>query len=226
MSAHSSGENIMKLSNLSGIVGDSPTLKLNERANALKERGLDIIHLGGGEPEYPAPQSCVDAVIAAAEKGRIKYTPASGTAELKNAVVKYTSDNYGKKVTAADIIICGGAKQALYNFLLSAVDQGDEVVFPAPYWVSYPEMVVMAGGKPVVVKPAKGFNVTLKEITSKVTPKTKAVLLNAPNNPSGTVFEEAFIKGIVEFCEEKRIFLVMDDIYHKLVFDGKNLLGF
>lgn len=211
----------MKLSRLSDIVGDSPTLKLNARANALKKQGLDIIHLGGGEPEYPAPPDAVRAIVAAAEKGRIKYTPASGTPELKQAVVKYTFENYAKTVGVENVIISGGAKQALYNFLLSAVNPGDEVVFPAPYWVSYPEMVTMVGGAPVVVKPSEGFNVTLEEMTSKITSKTKAVLLNAPNNPSGTVYGAEFVKGMVEFCEEKGIFLVMDDIYHKLTFDGK-----
>ncbi len=215
----------MKLSNLSNVVGDSPTLKLNARANALKKQGLDLIHLGGGEPEYPAPQACIDAIVDATKKGKIKYTPTAGTPELKAAVVKYTLDNYNKQVEPANIIISGGAKQALYNFLLSAIDPGDEVIFPAPFWVSYPEMVTMVGGKSVIVKPAKGFAPTLEEITSKVTSKTKAILLNAPNNPSGTVFEEAFIKGIVEFCEAKGLFLVMDDIYHKLTFDGKKCVS-
>ncbi|WP_424244459.1 aspartate aminotransferase [Elusimicrobium posterum] len=210
----------MKLSNLSAIVGDSPTLKINAQANALKKQGLPIIHLGGGEPEYPAPKSAIDAIIAKAQTGKIKYSPTSGTPELKNAVIKYTKENYGKEVDASNIIISSGAKQVLYNFLLAAVNPGDEVLYPAPYWVSYPEMVTMVGAVPVSAKPATGLKVTLEELISKVTPKTKAILLNSPNNPSGSVFDEAFVKGLVEFAEAKGIFLVMDDIYHKLVFDG------
>ncbi|WP_428898101.1 aspartate aminotransferase [Parelusimicrobium proximum] len=209
-----------ELSILAGKVGDSPTLKINAKANALKKQGLPIVHLGGGEPEGRAPQTALDAIIKKAENGEIKYSPTTGTPELKEAVIKYTEENYGKKVEASNIIISSGAKQAIYNFLLCTVNPGDEVLFPAPYWVSYPEMAVMVGGVPVAVKPAEGLQVTFEEIKAKVTPKTKVIMLNAPNNPSGMAFADDFIKQVVEFCEEKGIFLLTDDIYHKLVFNG------
>ncbi|MCL2888581.1 MAG: pyridoxal phosphate-dependent aminotransferase [Elusimicrobia bacterium] len=211
----------MKLSKLSAAVGDSPTLRINAQANALKKQGLPIIHLGGGEPEYPAPQSAVDAIIAKANTHKIKYSPSTGTTDLKNAVIKYTKDNYGKTVAPSNIIITSGAKQAVYNALLATINPGKEVLFPAPYWVSYPEMVIMAGAIPVPVKPGKDLKVSFKHIQNQVSRRTKVIILNSPVNPSGTVFEEEFIKNIVEFCEKKEIFLIMDDIYHKLTFDGK-----
>ncbi len=212
----------LTLSKRAQSIGDSPTLKINALARALKKEGKPLIHLGGGEPVFPAPEAAVQAIIKKAESRNIKYTPSSGTPELKEAVVAYTMANYGKKVAPENIIISAGAKQALYNFLLAAVEQGDEVVFPAPYWVSYPEMVKMAGATPVAVNPAKGeVQVSFAQLKAAVTDKTKAILLNSPNNPSGLIFEASFIKSVVELAEEKNIFLVMDDIYHKLVFDGK-----
>ena len=145
-------------------MGDSPTLKINATARALKAAGQLVIHLGGGEPTYPAPQSAVDAIIKKAQTRQIKYTPSSGTPELKKAVVAYTAAHYGHTFEPANVIVSAGAKQALFNFLLAAVEAGDEVVFPAPFWVSYPEMVKLAGGTPVVVKPAQGLQATAEEI--------------------------------------------------------------
>lgn len=211
----------LTLSSRAQSIGDSPTLKINALARALKKEGKPLIHLGGGEPVFPAPEAAVKAIVAKAETRKIKYTPSSGTPELKEAVAKYTLDNYGKKVGPENIIISAGAKQALYNFLLSVVNPGDEVVFPAPYWVSYPEMVKMAGGTPVIVRPSKGLQITAGELAAAVTDKTKAILLNSPNNPSGLIFDAPFIEAAVKLAEEKNIFLLMDDIYHKLVFDGK-----
>ena len=210
----------LQLSKLAGLIGDSPTLKINAQARALKAAGEPLIHLGGGEPTYPAPQAAVQAIEKKAASRKIKYTPSSGTPELKKAVLSYTFAHYGRQYEVADVIISAGAKQALYNFLLAAVDPGDEVVFPAPYWVSYPEMVRMAGGVPVAVRPADGVMVTAQEIKAAVTPKTKAIIINSPCNPSGQIFPEDFIRQIVQFAEKENIFLVMDDIYHQLVFDG------
>ena len=204
-------------------IADSPTLKINALARALKKEGKPLIHLGGGEPVFPAPQASVDALVEKAHSRQIKYTPSSGTPELKQSVAQYTLENYGRKVGAEHIIVSAGAKQALFNFLLAVVQENDEVVFPAPYWVSYPEMVKLAGGVPVVVQPPEGsLQVALADLTAAITPRTKAILLNSPNNPSGLVLDAAFIKAVVELAEQKNIFLVMDDIYHKLVFDGKN----
>ena len=151
---------------------------------------------------------------------RIKYTPFSGTPELKKAVLDYTRVHYGREYALPNVLICAGAKQALFNFLMASVETGDEVIFPAPYWVSYPEMIKLAGGTPVVVRPETGLRVTAEQIISAVTDKTKAIILNSPCNPAGHILEEDFIRRMVQFAEEKQIFLVMDDIYHQLVFDG------
>lgn len=211
------------LSNLAQLIGDSPTLKINAAARALKTAGEPVIHLGGGEPTYPAPKAAVDAIIAKAKSRKIKYTPSSGTPALKQAVLAYTKNFYGRSFEPSQVLISAGAKQALFNFLLAAVNPGDEVVFAAPYWVSYPEMVKLAGGTPVVVKPAKGLQVEAAQLIAAVTPKTKAILLNSPCNPSGQIYSEDFIKTVVEFAEKKDIFLVLDDIYHQLVFDGQKV---
>ena len=201
-------------------IGDSPTLKINATARALKAAGKPVIHLGGGEPTYPAPQSAVDAIIQKANSRRIKYIPSSGTPELKQAILNYTATHYGHTFEPAHVLVSAGAKQALFNFLLAAVNPGDEVVFPAPFWVSYPEMVKLAGGTPVIVKSTQGLRVNADEIIKAVTPHTKAILINSPCNPAGHIFDEAFIQKIVQFAQEKQIFLVLDDIYHQLVYDG------
>ena len=208
------------LSSRASQIGDSPTLKINAKARALKAAGQPVIHLGGGEPTYPAPQAAVDAIIQKAQSRKIKYTPSSGTPELKKAVLQYTKTHYAHTFEISNVLISAGAKQALFNFLLAAVEPGDEVIFPAPFWVSYPEMVKLAGGTPVVVKPAQGLRVSVQEIKAAVTPKTKAILLNSPCNPAGHILSADFIKELVKFAEQKQIFLVMDDIYHQLVFDG------
>ncbi len=201
-------------------VGDSPTLKINATARALKAAGKPVIHLGGGEPTYPAPQSAVDAILQKASSRQIKYIPSSGTPELKQAILNYTATYYGHTFEPAHVLVSAGAKQALFNFLLAAVNPGDEVVFPAPFWVSYPEMIKLAGGTPVVVKPAQGLRVTADEVINAVTPRTKAILINSPCNPAGHILSADFMKQIVEFAQQKQIFLVLDDIYHQLVYDG------
>ena len=211
----------VSLSKLAGTVGDSPTLKLNAQARALKAAGQDVIHLGGGEPTFPAPQAAIDAIIQKAQSRKIKYSPSSGTPALKQAILSYTEKYYGRQYNLNQVIVCGGAKQALFNFLLAAIDPGDEVIFPVPYWVSYPEMIRLAGGVPVPVAGADKKPVSARELLAAVTPRTKAILINSPCNPSGYVFDADLIKTIVEFTEENNIFLVMDDIYHQLVFDGK-----
>ena len=210
----------LQLSKLAGVIGDSPTLKINAQARALKAAGQPLIHLGGGEPTFPAPQAAVEAIEKKAASRKIKYSPSSGTPELKKAVLAYTFEHYGRQYEAPNVIISAGAKQALFNFLLAAVDPGDEVIFPAPYWVSYPDMVRLAGGTPVIVRPQHGIMVSAQEIKAAVSPKTKAIIINSPCNPSGQIFPEDFVREIVEFAERENIFLVMDDIYHQLVFDG------
>ncbi|MBR2082665.1 MAG: pyridoxal phosphate-dependent aminotransferase [Elusimicrobiaceae bacterium] len=208
------------LSTRAAQIGDSPTLQINAKARALKAAGQPVIHLGGGEPTYPAPKAAVEAIIQKAQSRNIKYTPSCGTPALKKAVLAYTQQHYQHAFAMSQVLISAGAKQALFNFLLAAVQPGDEVVFPAPYWVSYPEMVKLAGGTPIVVKPRQGLRVSAQEIIKAVTPHTKAILINSPCNPAGHILDEDFIRQIVRFTADRHIFLVMDDIYHQLVFDG------
>ncbi|MDR0953652.1 MAG: pyridoxal phosphate-dependent aminotransferase [Elusimicrobiota bacterium] len=210
----------MKLSELSKLIGESPTLNLNAKTAALKKEGKPIVHLGGGEPESPAPLSAVEAIIKKAQTRQIKYSPTTGGVELKKAVCAYTKQNYGLDIGNANVIVSTGAKQAIYNFLLCAVNPGDEVIFPVPYWVSYPDMITLVGGVPVPVKAASGIEVSFEEIAKAVTPKTKVIMFNNPGNPAGIVYGADFVKKLVEFCEQKGIYLMTDDIYHQLVFDG------
>ena len=202
-------------------IAPSQTLAINAKARALKEAGAPLLHLGGGEPTTAAPAATLDALREHLQKGKIKYTPFSGTKELKEAVLRYTQTQYNRTYALENVLISAGAKQALFNFLMAAVQDGDEVIFPAPYWVSYPEMVKLAGGIPVVVRPTAGLRVSAEQVIAAVTDKTKAIILNSPCNPAGHILDEDFIRQIVTFAEEKQIFLVMDDIYRELVFDGK-----
>jgi len=212
----------MTISLIGKSIAASATLKLNETAAILKAKGEPIIHLGGGEPKAKAP---IDAILAAAavlNSGEVWYTPADGLLELKQAIIRYTEEFYGRKVTPQNIIASSGAKQSIMVALQAILDPNDEVVFPAPYWVSYPEMVKLCGGVPVAVHPEDGsFQPTINDIDRVVTSYTKAVIINSPNNPSGAVYSEKFISDIVQYCEEKNIYLIVDDIYHRLVFDGK-----
>ncbi len=213
----------MQLSKIASSLGQSATLKLNELAANLKKQGKDIIHLGGGEPEFDIPQKAAEETLKKINSKRVKYTPTSGIPELKEKICKYTMDNYGIETAPANICVSSGAKQSIYNFLLCAVNPGDEVVFPAPYWVSYTEMVRLVYGQPVPVKPSEGLLCSFEDIERHITSNTKAIMLNTPNNPSGLIYGPEFIERIVSLCEEKGIFLLMDDIYNKLVFGGINV---
>jgi len=211
----------MHLSRLAMSVGQSATLKLNELANNLKAEGKAVIHLGGGEPEEKIPQGAYDASLKKLETRRVRYTATSGIPALKNEIAAYTGKYYGLQPAAKNIVVSGGAKQSIYNFLLAVVDPGSEVVFPAPYWVSYPEMVKLAYGTPVVVRPEPGRLLPdIKDMVRHITSNTRAVMLNSPNNPSGMIYPEDFVRELVEICEDRGVYLMMDDIYNRLVFDG------
>jgi aspartate aminotransferase len=212
----------MSVSTLARSIVESPTLRLNEEARLLRERGEPVIHLGIGEPKNKAPIAAILGSAAKLSTGDVKYCPSDGMPSLKKAIIRYTEENYDKVVAPENVIVSSGAKQAIFNLLYTLLNPQDEVIILAPYWVSYPEMVKMVYGVPVVVTPEDGsFRPRLQEIERAISPYTKAIIVNSPNNPSGMMFSEEFIASIVEFCERKNIYLIMDDIYHKLVFDGK-----
>jgi len=212
----------MSISQLARSIKESPTLALNEQARILRQKGEPVVHLGAGEPKNPAPINALLNSAATLNAGDIKYVPTDGLPSLKKAIIRYTEENYGRLVAPENVIVSTGAKQSVYNALMSIIDPQDEVILLAPYWVSYPEMIKMVYGVPVVVTPEDGtFHHRLEDIEQAVSSYTRAIIVNSPNNPSGVVYSEEFIAQLVEFCESKDIYLIMDDIYHKLVFDGK-----
>ena len=211
----------MSVSELAKSIVESPTLRLNEEARVLRERGEPVIHLGIGEPKNKTPIAAILSSAAKLNQGDVKYCPTDGTPSLKKAIVRYTEEHYDKVVAPENIIVSAGAKQSIFNILYTLVNPDDEVLILAPYWVSYPEMVKMVYGRPVIVTPEDGsFQPRMADIERAVSSSTKAIIINSPNNPSGTIFSEAFIASIIDFCERKQIYVIMDDIYHKLVFDG------
>ena len=212
----------MSVSELASAIVESPTLRLNEEARLLRERGEPVIHLGIGEPKNKTPISAILSSAAKLSQGDVKYCPSDGLPSLKKAIIRYTEEAYDKVVAPENVIVTSGAKQALFNILYTILNPQDEVLILAPYWVSYPEMVKMVYGVPVVVTPEDGsFHPRMADIERAVSSSTRALIVNSPNNPSGIVYKEEFIAQIVDFCERRKIYLIMDDIYHKLVFDGR-----
>ncbi|MCL4489389.1 MAG: pyridoxal phosphate-dependent aminotransferase [Chloroflexi bacterium] len=212
----------MSISRLADSIAESPTLRLNEQARLLRERGEAVIHLGIGEPKNRAPMTAILGAASKLNSGDIKYAPTDGLPSLKKAIIRYTEENYDKCVAPENVIVSAGAKQALFNILYSILNPQEEVVILAPYWVSYPEMVKMCYGVPVIVTPEDGtVRPRFEEVERAITSSTKAIIVNSPNNPSGIIYSDDFVSRIVDLCERKGIYLVMDDIYHKLVFDGK-----
>jgi aspartate aminotransferase len=211
----------MKLSKLANEIVESPTLALNEEARLLRERGEAVINLGIGEPKNKTPISAILASAAKLTSGDVKYVPIDGVPSLKKAVIHYTEESYDKLVAPENVLITNGAKQSLFNVIYSILNPQDEVIILAPYWVSYPEIVKMCMGKPVIVTPEDGtFTPRFEEIEKAVTSYTRAIIVNSPNNPSGVIYPPELIEKLVNLCESKGIFMICDDIYHKLTFDG------
>jgi len=211
----------MSLSQIASSIPASPTIAMNEEARLLRERGEPVIHLGIGEPKNKTPIAAILSSAAKLNSGDVKYAPTDGNPSLKKAIIRYTEDNYGRVVAPQNIIVSDGAKQSVWNILFAILNPQEEVIILAPYWVSYPDMVRMVGGTPVVVTPEDGtFIPSFEEIERAVSSYTKAIIVNSPNNPSGAVYPDELIAKIVDMCESKGIYMICDDIYHKLVFDG------
>jgi len=211
----------MSLSQIASSIPASPTIALNEEARLLRERGEPVIHLGIGEPKNKTPINAILSSAAKLSSGDVKYAPTDGNPSLKKAIIRYTEESYDRIVAPQNIIVSDGAKQTLWNILYTLCNPQDEVLILAPYWVSYPEMVKMVGAIPVIITPEDGrFTPRFDEIEQAVSSYTKAIIVNSPNNPSGVVYPEDLIAKIVGLCESKGIYMICDDIYHKLVFDG------
>ncbi len=212
----------MGFSQLASSIAESPTLSLNEEARRLREKGESVIHLGIGEPKNPTPPAAVACAKAVLEQAQVKYSSTPGTPGLRKAIVRYTAERYGRTVDPENVIVSSGAKQSLFNLLFALLDPNDEVVLLAPFWVSYPEMARMCRAVPVVVRAADGgFRPSVAEVERALTPRSKVLICNSPNNPSGVMYDEEFVSGLVALCERRGLWLVMDDIYHQLVFDGR-----
>jgi aspartate aminotransferase len=212
----------MSISQIGRSISVSATLKLNEMAAILRAKGEPVIHLGGGEPKTKPPMDALVTASALLSSGEIRYTPADGIPALKKAVIRYTEEFYNRQVAPENIICSGGAKQSIMVALQAILNPQEEVVYPAPYWVSYPEMAKLCGGVGVPVIAEDGrFYPRLKDIELKVGPYTRAVIINSPNNPTGAMYPAEFIAEIVEFCEQRDLYLIMDDIYHRLIFDDR-----
>jgi len=212
----------MSLSQIARDIAESSTLAMNEEARLLRVKGEPVIHLGAGEPKNRAPVTAILGAAARLKEGDIKYTPTEGIPVLRKAIIRYTEENYDKLVAPENVIVSNGAKQAMWSLLYTILNPQDEVVILAPYWVSYPEMVKMVYGVPVIVTPEDGsFHPRMEDIKQVVGSYTRAIIVNSPNNPSGVMYSPEFIAELTEFCETKGIWLISDDIYHKLIFDGK-----
>lgn len=203
----------------------SLTLEITAKAKKMKASGISVIGFGAGEPDFNTPDYIIDAAKKALDIGFTKYTPASGMAELKNAVcAKLLRDN-GLTYVPEQIVVSSGAKSSLYHAICAIVNDGDEVILPSPYWLTYPELIGLAGGKTVYVKTKaeNGYKITAEELESAITDKTKCFILNSPNNPTGAVYTESEIRALAKVVEKYGIYVVSDEIYEKLVYgDAKH----
>jgi aspartate aminotransferase len=215
----------MNLANRLKAIKPSPTLALNAKAKALAAQGVDVVSLAAGEPDFDTPEFIKQAAVEALRQGFTKYTPTAGILELREAICTKLERDNRLTFTPDQVVVSVGAKQAIYNAFQALLNEGDEVIILAPYWVSYPEMVSLAGGKPVVVETREedGFAPDPEAIRRALTPRTKALVLNSPSNPSGAVFSRAALEGIAEAVRGHDCLLFSDDIYEKLLYEGQFL---
>jgi aspartate aminotransferase len=206
-------------------ISPSITLSITAKAKQMKADGIDIISFGAGEPDFKTPEHIRKAAIGIIEKGTTGYTASSGLPELKQAICNKLKKDNDLEYTPENIVVSNGAKHSLFNTLQVICNPGDEVIVPVPYWVSYPEMVKMADATPVLVETTEesGFKYDTKKLLEAITDKTKAIILNSPSNPTGTVYEESELKEIANIAVKHNIFIISDEIYEKLLYDGKHI---
>lgn len=199
----------------------SPTLAINAKAKALQAQGIRVISFGAGEPDFDTPQNIKVAAIKAIEEGFTKYTPVGGIDELKDAIIKKFQKDNGLTYKRSEILVSCGGKHSFYNLAQAIFDQGDEVIIPSPYWVSYPPMVALAEANPVIVetKEENEFKLRLEDLKKAITPRTKALVLNSPSNPTGSVYSKEDLEKIAELAIENNFFVISDEIYEKIVYD-------
>lgn len=200
----------------------STTLAVDSLAKQMKEDGYDVIRFGTGEPDFNTPDNINMAAIAAICDGKTKYTPAAGIPALRKAIAKQLQDDCGLSYDYTQIVVASGAKHSVYIALAAITNPGDEIIIPAPFWVSYYEMVKMTGGVPVIVTAGEesGFKVTASQIEAAITDKTKCLMLNNPSNPTGMIYSKDELKSIAEVCVKHDLYILADEIYYKLIYDG------
>ena len=213
----------LTLSRKAAQVKPPSTLAITAKAKELKAEGIDVVGFGAGEPDFNTPENINEAAIAAIKSGFTKYTPASGTAELKKAVSRKFEEFNGLHYGTDQIVISNGGKHSLTNVFQAIMNPGDEVIIPAPYWLTYPEIVKLCDGVPVYVYGTKdsGYKVTAKQIEDAITDKTKAVILNTPNNPTGMVYSEGELRAIADVAVKNDIYVVADEMYENLIYGDK-----
>ena len=210
------------IANALSNIKPSPTIAVSMKANELKASGKNIISLGMGEPDFDTPQHIKNAAINAINQGDTKYTAVDGTANLKKAIINKFARENQLSYKASEVIVSTGAKQVIYNALIATINPLDEVIIPAPYWVSYPDMVLLAGGVPVIAQSSSenNFKITAHELKSKITSKTKWLILNSPSNPTGACYNQDELQSLVEvLIENPDVYILTDDIYEHLIFD-------
>jgi aspartate aminotransferase len=216
----------LKLANRVLSLTPSTTLAITAKAKELKEQGVDVIGLGAGEPDFNTPQFIIEAAYKSMVEGHTKYTPSAGLPALKKAIIQKFQEDQGIEYKPSEIIVANGAKHALYTLFQVILNDGDEVIIPTPYWVSYPEQVKLAGGKPVYVEGLESnqFKITAQQLKEAITEKTKAVIINSPSNPTGVLYNQEELNELGKVCLEKNILIVSDEIYEKLIYgDSKHI---
>ncbi len=204
-------------------IASSVTLDITARAKRMAREGIDVVSFGAGEPDFDTPPHIKKAAIDAINEGFTKYTPSSGTPELREAIVRKFKEDNGLDYKIQQVVVSCGAKHSLFNIFQAILNEGDEVIIPAPYWVSYPEMVKSQGARPVYVETSckNNFKVTAELVKSKVTKKTKGLILNSPSNPTGCVYNAGELEEIASLAVKYNFYVISDEIYEKLVYDGK-----
>ena len=211
----------MDLSSHAVQLTPSLTLAIDSKAKAMRAEGIDVCGFGAGEPDFDTPEHIKEAAIKALQEGFTKYTPSAGLPELRTAISeKYAKDN-NLDYKPSQVIVSNGAKQSCYNAILACCEPGDEVIIPAPYWLSYPDMVRLVGAEPVIVqtKASNSYKMTAEEFENAMTPRTKMVIINSPGNPTGSVYTREELEALVEVALTEDIFILADEIYEKLIYD-------
>ncbi len=206
-------------------ISPSPTLAIDSKFKEMKANGEDVVGFGAGEPDFDTPSYIKEAAIAAINEGATKYTPAAGTLALRKAVAEKFSKDNGLSYKPSNIVISNGAKHSLVNAFMAICNPGDEVIIPAPFWVSYTEMVKLADGVPVIVNATEenDFKVTVEDLEKARTEKTKAIIINSPSNPTGMIYTKEELKAIADFAVKNNIYVISDEIYEKLIYEGEHV---